>query len=88
MLQAELEPDHSWTAVHRGWLGASLALSGRTQEATVALDASVASLSRYQGLQDDRNVLSMLDVLVNTMEQHRLAAEAARYRALLPPTDQ
>lgn len=88
MLQAELEPDHSWTAVHRGWLGASLALSGRTQEATVALDASVASLSRYQGLGDDRNVLSMLDVLVNTMEQHRLAAEAARYRALLPPTDQ
>lgn len=85
MLEAELEPDHSWTAVYRGWLGAAATLAGQQRLGAASLDESVASLSRYDGLRQDRNVISMLDALVAAMEERGLAAEAARYRALMEP---
>jgi eukaryotic-like serine/threonine-protein kinase len=85
MLETELEPGHSWTAVYRGWLGAAATLAGRQPLARASLDESVATLSGYEGLLQNRTVIAMLNALVASMEQRGLTAEAARYSALLEP---
>jgi eukaryotic-like serine/threonine-protein kinase len=87
MLERELDPGHSWTAVYRGWLGSAAALAGAETLSARELDSSVGTLARYEGLRTDRLVMAMLEALVREIEQRGLDDVAARYRTLMgsPP---
>ncbi len=82
VMTEHLGANHSWTDVTRAWLGTANALSGRTQVAEELFATSIAGLSTYEGLPQDRTVKGMLGFAVTTMRDKGLVEYAERFSAL------
>ena len=74
---------HSWTNVYRAWLGVAAVLTGRDAAAEQLFGWSLEGLGSYDGLAEDRVVLSMIEALVDEMRAQGLDEEAAPYAALI-----
>ncbi|HSG46528.1 MAG TPA: serine/threonine-protein kinase [Longimicrobiales bacterium] len=81
----QLGPNHTWTAVYRGWLGAAAVLAGDVEMGRDSFRRSLVTLTlaTTPTVGEDRQVQSMLDALLLRLEDPALAEYAAAYRDLL-----
>lgn len=82
VMTEQLGANNAWTDVTRAWLVTATALTGQVQAAEQLLFYSIAGLSTYEGLPQDRTVKGMLRGVVETMRDKGLDEYADRLDAL------
>lgn len=83
ILSESLGPLHSWTAVSLGWFGAAALAAGDAERAELGFTNSLKTLSTYEGLPEDSQVIGFVSDLVDHLEESGRPGPAADYRAML-----